>query len=174
MTISFTVNGKPQTVDDSRGTDVLLDYLHDDLHLTGTKLCCGIGVCRACTVSVAKGDTQAPTPVISCSTPLYLLDNTHVNTVESVADGVSLSPVQQAFLDHFSFQCGYCAPGFVMATTIFLEGLARAPIQPGELDKAITDAIGEHICRCTGYVRYHQAVRDLALEILGERMEARP
>ncbi|MDJ0627527.1 MAG: 2Fe-2S iron-sulfur cluster-binding protein [Rhodobacter sp.] len=167
MTISFTVNGIPHDVPDGRGTDTLLDFLHDDLNLTGTKLCCGIGVCRACTVAVSKGPTDAPAPVISCSTPLRLLGNSHIRTVESLAEGDRLSPVQQAFLDHFSFQCGYCAPGFVMAATIFLEGLAKNPIDRADLDAAIEGALGEHICRCTGYVRYYEAVRHLALQLVG-------
>lgn len=166
MTIFFTVNGDPQQVDDTRATETLLDYLHDDLNLTGTKLCCGIGVCRACTVAVVKGDTAAASPLISCSTPLSLLDGSHVRTVEDVAQGGALAPVQQAFLDHFSFQCGYCTPGFVMAATVFLDGLARQPIDPADLDAAISDAIGEHICRCTGYVRYYQALREVALETI--------
>ncbi len=156
--ISFHVNGDPFEVSEDRGTEVLLDFLHADLNLTGTKLCCGIGVCRACTVSVTKGDTLAATPTIACSTPLSLLDGTHVRTVEDVAEGDALAPIQQAFLDHFSFQCGYCAPGFVMAATVFLEGLARNPVAVDALDGAIEDAIGAHICRCTGYHNIVQAV----------------
>ena len=164
MSISFTVNGQPQMVANSRASDTLLDYLHDDLDLTGTKLCCGIGVCRACTVSVAKGPTV--TPMISCSTPLSVLDGTDIRTVEDIAADGQLSPIQQAFLHNFSFQCGYCAPGFVMAATVFLETLKRAPIRFDQLDDAIKDAIGQHICRCTGYVRYHEAVKQVAEDIL--------
>ena len=164
--ISFHVNGEPHQVDDDRGTEVLLDYLHDTLNLTGTKLCCGIGVCRACTVAVSKGDTIAATPTIACSTPLHLLDGTHIRTVEDVADGDMLAPIQEAFLKHFSFQCGYCAPGFVMAATVFLEGLARKPIPLADLDAAIEDAIGAHICRCTGYVRYYEALREVAMNLI--------
>lgn len=171
MTISFTVNGAPQQVNDDRGTDTLLDYLHDDLDKTGTKLCCGIGVCRACTVAVTKGDSIAASPVIACSTPLSLLDNSHIRTVEGVADNDTLAPIQQAFLDHFSFQCGYCTPGFVMAATVFLESLDRAPVKIADLDAAIDDAIGEHICRCTGYVRYYQALREVALHKISSTKE---
>jgi len=163
MTISFTVNGKPQQVPDDRATTTLLDYLHDDLNLTGTKLCCGIGICRACTVTVTKG--AIVTPMISCSTPLSLLEGARVRTVEDVAHGNTLAPIQQAFLDHFAFQCGYCAPGFVMAATVLLDGLARKPIPVADLDAAIDDAIGAHICRCTGYVRYYQALREVALQV---------
>ncbi|MCG6902025.1 MAG: 2Fe-2S iron-sulfur cluster binding domain-containing protein [Rhodobacter sp.] len=171
MSISFSVNGAQQSVDPARGSDTLLDYLHDDLNLTGTKLCCGIGVCRACTVSVAKG--PAVSAMISCSTPLSVLDGTAVRTVEDIAEYGQLSAIQQAFLHRFSFQCGYCTPGFVMAATVFLDAIARAPIRAEQLDDAIADAIGEHICRCTGYVRYHEAVKGVAMQILNEKPEAR-
>lgn len=167
MSISFSVNGVAQEVDAARGSDTLLDYLHDDLNLTGTKLCCGIGVCRACTVSVAKGPSV--NPMISCSTPLSVLDGTEVRTIEDIAQNGGLSRIQQAFLSNFAFQCGYCAPGFVMAATVFLDSIARAPMRAEQLDGAIADAIGEHICRCTGYVRYYEAVKTVALEILADK-----
>ena len=169
MTISFTVNGAPQQVEPDRASETLLDYLHDELNLTGTKLCCGIGVCRACTVSVTK-DAVA-TPMISCSTPLSVLDGTRIRTVEDVAEGAQLSPIQQAFLEHFSFQCGYCTPGFVMAATVFLDQVRTSAITEDQLDRAIADAIGEHICRCTGYVRYYEAVKEVALDIIAAKPE---
>lgn len=173
MTISFTVNGTLHTVDQSRAEDKLLDFLHEDLGLTGTKFCCGIGVCRACTVAVAKPPAQAKEPVISCSTALALLQGTEVTTVEGVSKGPDIHPIQQAFLENFSFQCGYCTPGFVMASTIFLDWLAKAKaegvtLDDAALDRAIEDAIGTHICRCTGYVRYYEAVRSTALALLNE------
>src|SRR3954453_7725487 len=76
---------------------------------------------------------------------------------------VALSPVQQAFLDQFGFQCGYCTPGFVNAATVLIERLARAPIARADGEAAVAAALESHICRCTGYVRYYQAVRDLIL-----------
>ncbi|MCE8006850.1 2Fe-2S iron-sulfur cluster-binding protein [Aestuariivita sp.] len=169
MSISFFVNGVLQEVEDSRAEGRLIDYLHDDLYLTGTKFCCGIGVCRACTVTVSKPPNPVPSPVISCSTVLATLDGSHVSTIESVArDGV-LDPVQEAFLHNFSFQCGYCTPGFVMAARLLLDRLAVAPVPHDQLDEAIHDAIGAHICRCTGYVRYYEALRPLAeAAIVGE------
>ncbi len=173
MTISFTVNGIPQEVDDSRAEDRLIDYLHDDLNLTGTKFCCGIGVCRACTVTVSKPPNPVPSPVISCSTVLATIDGSAVSTIESVAQDGMLDPVQQAFLGHFAFQCGYCTPGFVMAARLFLDQLAVNPVPADQLEDAIHDAIGAHICRCTGYVRYYQALRPLAEAVLarGEVVE---
>lgn len=164
MSIRFRVNGAQQSVEDWRGSETLLDYLHDDLDLTGTKLCCGIGVCRACTVSMEKdGATSA---IISCSTPLSVLDAARIRTVEDVADGSQLSPIQDAFLTNFAFQCGYCAPGFVMAATVFLDQLADSPVRVEQLDAAIEDAVGQHICRCTGYVRYYEAIRAQAEDVL--------
>ena len=165
MTIRFTVNGQPQQVDDRRAQDRLIDYLHDDMNLTGTKFCCGIGVCRACTVAVAKGPNPTETPVISCSTALSSLDGTTITTIEGVSQGPDLLPIQQAFLTNFAFQCGYCTPGFVMAAKIFLDELTQSP-PPTDLDDAIQTAIGGHICRCTGYVRYAQALKDTAQAVL--------
>ncbi|MEQ1956859.1 (2Fe-2S)-binding protein [Mesorhizobium sp. CN2-181] len=171
MSISFTVNGVAQQVADARGDDRLIDFLHDDLNLTGTKFCCGIGVCRACTVAVAKPPNQAGSPVISCSTPLSLLDGSVITTIEGVSSGPVLLPVQEAFLRHFAFQCGYCTPGFVMAAQLFLNGLADGPTPP-DLDQAIVVAIGDHICRCSGYVRYVEAVRETALAVIATKGDA--
>jgi len=75
--------------------------------------------------------------------------------------------VQQKFLEHFSFQCGYCTPGFVNATTLLIERLRRHPISADAVETTITDALNDHICRCTGYVRYYQAVKDLVLSTPG-------
>ncbi len=171
MTISFTVNGASQRVADDMAAEPLLDYLHEALDLTGTKLCCGIGVCRACTVAVTKGATT--TAMISCSTPLSVLDGTDIRTVEHVAQGEQLSAIQTAFLENFSFQCGYCTPGFVMGATVLLEQIAASPIEEAQLDRAIADAIGEHICRCTGYVRYFEAVKATALKVIADKTGAR-
>jgi aerobic-type carbon monoxide dehydrogenase small subunit (CoxS/CutS family) len=167
MSIRFTVNGALQVVDPAEGEMTLLDYLHDALNLTGTKLCCGIGVCRACTVSIEKDG--AASAVISCSMPLSLLDRANVRTIEDVAQDGQPSPIQEDFLANFAFQCGYCAPGFVMAATVFLEQLASAPVREDQLEAAIEDAVGQHICRCTGYVRYYEAILARARTVLAEK-----
>jgi aerobic-type carbon monoxide dehydrogenase small subunit (CoxS/CutS family) len=78
-----------------------------------------------------------------------------------------MSTVQQKFLEHFSFQCGYCTPGFVNATTVLIERLRRNPITKDQIEATIMDALNEHICRCTGYVRYYEAVKDLVLATPG-------
>jgi aerobic-type carbon monoxide dehydrogenase small subunit (CoxS/CutS family) len=80
---------------------------------------------------------------------------------------VALSPVQQKFLEHYSFQCGYCTPGFVNAATVLVERLKRAPVPRKEVQATVAAALEPHICRCTGYVRYYQAVRDVILTTPG-------
>jgi aerobic-type carbon monoxide dehydrogenase small subunit (CoxS/CutS family) len=166
MTITFTVNRVSHQVDPSRGDDRLIDFLHDDLNLTGTKFCCGIGICRACTVSSVRPPNRAATPIISCSTALSMIDGAEITTIEGVAPAGTLLPIQEAFLHEFAFQCGYCAPGFVMAAQIFLDELRAAPVARQDLDRAIETAIGSHICRCTGYVRYYEALRKTAETVL--------
>jgi aerobic-type carbon monoxide dehydrogenase small subunit (CoxS/CutS family) len=166
MTIAFFVNDVGHEVDAARGADRLIDFLHEDLNLTGTKFCCGIGVCRACTVSMTRPPSGAATPIISCSTPLSMVDGARIVTIEGASALGALSPIQNEFLSEFAFQCGYCTPGFVIAATIFLDGLRVAGIPRDRLDQAIETAIGSHICRCSGYVRYYQAVRKLAEAML--------
>jgi aerobic-type carbon monoxide dehydrogenase small subunit (CoxS/CutS family) len=160
--VQFHVNGQPVRAEVP--TDLaLLDFLREDLGLAGTRLCCGIGVCKACTVSARRTPTSPAQPLLACSTPVALLQGQAITTVEGVGRPGQLGAVQQAFLDHFAFQCGYCTPGFVMAATLLLEQLRVAPVKPDELDAAIEAAVGQHICRCTGYARYHQAIRAVAL-----------
>ncbi|MBY5551934.1 (2Fe-2S)-binding protein [Rhizobium leguminosarum] len=162
MTISFKVNGITHEVDPARGEDRLIDFLHDDLGLTGTKFCCGIGICRACTVASIRSPNETATPVVSCSTALATVDGTEITTIEGITPSKGLLPIQEAFLQEFSFQCGYCAPGFVMASQIFLDELRQFGRLPSDLDAAIEQAVGSHICRCTGYVRYYHAIRKTA------------
>ncbi len=160
--IKITVNGKTisaQVPDDL----ALVDFLQEDLGMSGTRLCCGIGVCKACTVAVRRVPTSMQQPLLACSTPAALLDGQSITTIEGVGSAVKPSAVQQAFLDHFAFQCGYCTPGFVMATTMLIERLQAAPVPFHQLDGAIADAVGQHICRCTGYERYYQAIRAVVL-----------
>lgn len=166
MSITFTVNGALQSVDDSLADMKLLDYLHETLNQTGTKFCCGMGVCRACTVSMTKAPNRNAEPVVSCSTALASIDGADITTIEGVSHDGELHPIQAAFLENFAFQCGYCTPGFVMASKIFLDWLQTAEVREDQLDAAIEDAIGSHICRCTGYVRYHEALKSTALAVI--------
>src|ERR1700687_4388110 len=86
-----------------------------------------------------------------------------IRTVEGHAQNGQLSALQKAFVEHFSFQCGYCTAGFLNEGQVLLERLAKAPVERADLDKTILDALDGHLCRCTGYVKYHEAVRDVIL-----------
>ena len=148
--LSLTVNDKAIGPVDVPEAMMMPDFLHAYLDLTGSRMGCGQGICHACTV---------------------ILEGKKVRTVEGHARRdaagaiTELSPVQQAFIESFSFQCGYCTPGFVTGATVFIDQLKRKPVARADLEKAITEALDKHICRCTGYVRYHQAVRDLVLKM---------
>jgi aerobic-type carbon monoxide dehydrogenase small subunit (CoxS/CutS family) len=170
--ISITVNGAVQRLRAVPADLTLLELLQEELALTGTKFGCGIGVCLACTVAV-RGAAGAPLEAVcACQTLAVSLDGKEVTTVEGVAPRQAgeaggagqLSPLQQALLDAFAFQCGYCTPGFVMAAFVLLDRLRRNPAKTErELDVEIERACGAHVCRCTGYRRYHEAIRRVAM-----------
>jgi aerobic-type carbon monoxide dehydrogenase small subunit (CoxS/CutS family) len=86
-----------------------------------------------------------------------------IRTVEGHAKNGELSALQRAFIDHFAFQCGYCTSGFLNEAQVLLERLAKKPVARAELEQTITEALDGHICRCTGYIKYHEAVRDVVL-----------
>ena len=167
-----TINGQRQGPLDVPEGMMMIDVLHEMLDLTGSRLGCGQGICHACVV-IWDRDDRTSEEVPTCITGAHFFDGKRIRTIEGVAQRndkgeiVALSPVQQAFLDRFSFQCGYCTPGFVNAATVLIERLARAPVPRAELDATITAALDNHICRCTGYVRYYQAVRDVILATPG-------
>jgi aerobic-type carbon monoxide dehydrogenase small subunit (CoxS/CutS family) len=147
---------------------LLIDFLHEELNLTGSKFCCGIGVCRACTVVSNRTKDQPCLPVLSCITPLSEVNHGDLTTVEGLMDERGeLNPIQQTFLDRFSFQCGYCAPGFLMATFALMQNLKGSPVSSAQLDEVISDNCGSHLCRCTGYVRYQEAIRTVVLNTPG-------
>ena len=160
--ISATVNGRqtgPHTIPAGMA---MVDFLHEYLGLTGTKFGCGIGVCHACVVIVDEPDGTSRT-MRTCINGAATFDGKRVRTVEGHAKDGRLTDIQQAFVDHFAFQCGYCTSGFVNAATCLLEDLARNPVSQDGLKERIEASLGDHICRCTGYVRYYEAVRDLIL-----------
>lgn len=165
--VEFTLNGQQVSRSDVPPDLMLVDFLREELGLTGTKFCCGIAICRVCTVSVAKSSEAVKVATRSCTTPLRDIDGHVVTTVEGLEDDGRLHPLQQAFLENFSFQCGYCCPGFLMASYALIDKLQRQPIPVDALDAEIEDAVGQHICRCTGYVRYHKAIRQVLLETPG-------
>jgi carbon-monoxide dehydrogenase small subunit len=138
MDVSFTVNGEERTVCvEPRRT--LADALREDCGLTGTHLGCEHGVCGACTVLVDD------TPVRSCLMFAVQAEGARVRTVEGLADGDKLHPLQQAFWDHHGLQCGFCTPGFLMLAVGILE---RDP-DIGEAE--LREALSSNLCRCTGY-----------------------
>jgi len=175
--LSLTVNGRsvgPLAIPEGLS---LLDVLNEYLNLTGTRLACGAGVCRACSVIVDQEDGSSTT-LQSCITPAHAFEGKRIRTIEAHAARdaqgrvTALSAVQQACVDHWSFQCGYCTPGFVNATTVLIERFRRAPVRRTELEDALMRELGTHLCRCTGYVRYFEAVRDLVLRTPGLIAEA--
>ena len=145
-TIAFTVNGQSRTftTDPQRP---LLDVLREDLKLTGTKYGCGEGTCRACTVLVnGKG-------VASCVTRVGDLDKKEILTVEGLAKGNQLHPVQEAFLEEGASQCGYCTAGMIMEVV----GLLRESPHPTEDD--LMSRMQRHLCRCCNYPKLIKAIR---------------
>ena len=147
--VSFTLNGTSTrlTVDEDR---MLLWVLRDDLGLTGTKFGCGQAICGSCTVLV---DDQA---VRSCATPMKAVDGRRVVTIEGLASGGRLHPLQQAFVEHLGFQCGYCTPGMILGAYALLE---KNPI-PTRAD--IVRALDGHLCRCGAHVRVVRAIESAA------------
>ena len=148
-TIRVTVNGRPReaTVEVRK---TLADFLRDDLELTGTHLGCEHGVCGACTVIL---DGAA---VRSCLLFAAQVNGRSVGTVEGLADGEVLNPLQQAFHEHHALQCGFCTPGFLMTLTCFLREC------PDPSDAQIREAISGNLCRCTGYKNIVTAARAAA------------
>jgi 4-hydroxybenzoyl-CoA reductase subunit gamma len=138
--LELTLNGR-QRLDAVPDNLLLLDYLRDVAGLTGTKTGCDGGECGACTVLI---DDE---PRLSCLTLAPTVAQRRVDTIESLGDGGRLSAVQRGFHEKLGSQCGYCTPGFVMASV----GLLRRNPDPDEAD--IRAALGSNICRCTGYVK---------------------
>jgi aerobic carbon-monoxide dehydrogenase small subunit len=153
--ISLTVNGQTQACEvEARMT--LADCLRERLNLTGTHLGCEHGVCGACTVIV---DGAA---VRSCLMFAVQAVDTDITTVEGLAEGDTLSPLQQAFHDNFALQCGFCTPGFLTTAQAFLSE------NPSPTRAEIQSAISGNICRCTGYVSIIDAILDAAARLRGE------
>jgi aerobic-type carbon monoxide dehydrogenase small subunit (CoxS/CutS family) len=163
QTIRFHINDKAVHADAADSDMALIDYLHERQNLTGTKFCCGIGVCRACTVATRNEKGALMEKTLACSTPVSAVKDMRIYTVESLGSQEALAPLQLAFLENFSFQCGYCAPGFLMAATAMLSHLKDAPVYAEQLDEVINTWVGGNLCRCTGYVRYIEAIRQVAL-----------
>lgn len=153
-TVAFTLNGKPTrlTVDENR---MLLWVLRDDLDLTGTKFACGESLCGACTVLV---DNEA---VRSCATPMKEVDGKKVVTIEGLAVASALHPLQEAFVTHLAFQCGFCTPGMILGAYAFLLK------NPKPTRAQIVQHMDDHLCRCGAHVRIVAAMESAAASMTG-------
>ena len=157
--ITLKVNGTQHKIAGVPEDLPLLSLLQDELGLTGTKLCCGIGQCRACTVAVEDAAGGAPTAMPSCQMPVSTVNGQSITTVEGLAPAGALTALQREFLTGFAFQCGYCTPGFLMEGYALMARLRKAPVAKDKLDAEIADALAPHFCRCTGYKRYFDATK---------------
>jgi carbon-monoxide dehydrogenase small subunit len=148
-TIRVTVNGHPyeRTVEARR---TLADFLREDCELTGTHLGCEHGVCGACTV-VLDGEA-----VRSCLMFAVQAHGARITTVEGLADGERLHPLQEAFWEHHGLQCGFCTPGILMSLSCFLRDT------PSPTEAEVREALSGNLCRCTGYQNIVIAARAAA------------
>lgn len=150
--VSATING--DDVEFRCETEqTLLDVLRSELHMTGTKNGCGTGDCGACTV-IMNGRS-----VNSCLVLGAELDGAEIETVEGMATGTELHPIQQKFLDHAALQCGVCTPGFMTQAKALL---AR---NPDPTEREVRFGLAGNLCRCTGYDKIIRAVLDAAAEM---------
>lgn len=156
VTLQTTVNGQAYTVEvDAHRT--LLDLLRESLGLTGTKRGCEIGECGACTVLM---DGVA---VNACLVLAPQAEGRRITTVEGLAEGESLTPLQEAFLDHDAVHCGFCTPGMLLSARELLDR------NPSPTERDIRVAISGNLCRCSGYVQILEAIDDAARRERGPR-----
>jgi aerobic-type carbon monoxide dehydrogenase small subunit (CoxS/CutS family) len=156
LIVTFVLNGKEiriETPSDRRGVDIL----REDLHLTGTKEGCGAGECGACTILV-DGESR-----LSCLMVAAQLEGRRVTTIEGLAEGEGLHPVQQAFVELGAVQCGFCTPGMVLTAVDLLQ---KNP-DPTRLE--IREGISGNLCRCTGYQKIVDAVEAAARRMKEDR-----
>lgn len=149
MKINYILNGKPVT-DDVPGERRLLDYIREDLHLTGTKEGCAIGECGACTVVLNKK------AVHSCLTLAGQLDGSELWTIEGLEQNGELDAIQKAFVKKSAVQCGFCTSGMVMSVKALLYE------NPNPTQEEVKKAIAGNLCRCTGYKEVKEAVQSVA------------
>jgi xanthine dehydrogenase YagT iron-sulfur-binding subunit len=144
-TVAFTVNGKSVSVE-VEPRETLLEVLRDKLKLTGTKKTCARGECGGCTVLL---DSRA---VYACLYPAVRAAGKKITTIEGLAEGETLHPVQQAFIEKDGYQCGYCTPGFIMSTVALLN------LNPSTSPSDIEAALSGNLCRCGNYIKISEAV----------------
>jgi aerobic carbon-monoxide dehydrogenase small subunit len=155
--VSTTINGEPvEYLCETQQT--LLDVLRNELHLTGSKEGCASGDCGACSV-IMDGKV-----VCSCLVLGVEAEGHAVTTVEGIAHGDKLHPVQQRFLEHAALQCGFCTPGFIVASKALLDE------NPNPTETEIRYWLAGNLCRCTGYDKIVRAVQDAAADVRGEKV----
>lgn len=147
--MKLTLNGETLSLDLDPQMP-LLWAIRDELKLTGTKFGCGMGLCGACTVHLNG------TAIRSCITPLAALEGQAITTIEGLADGDTLHPVQESWIKHGVPQCGYCQSGQIMSATALLAA------NPAPSDADIDAAMAGNICRCGTYSRIKQAIKEVA------------
>lgn len=150
--ITLNINGRDYSIK-TEPRRTLVDAIREDCGQTGTHIGCEHGVCGACTV-IVNGD-----PVRSCLMFAAQADGLPIRTVEGLAEGDELSPLQRAFMEHHGLQCGFCTPGFLMLVTAVLER------EPDITDDDLLDVLASNLCRCTGYQNIIKAVRAAAVEM---------
>jgi len=148
MRVDMTLNGIEASVD-IEPRDLLIDVLRDRLRLKGTKRSCDVQVCGACTVLVDG------LPASSCTTLCADVQGRSVTTIEGLAKGKQLDPVQRAFIAHGALQCGFCTPGMILAVKSMLA------LHPQPSEETVRHYLRGNICRCTGYVKIIEAILDL-------------
>lgn len=136
--VSFTLNGSPKAAFAIPGQN-LLDFLRRDVGDLTPKFGCGQGTCGACTVTI-NGETQ-----LSCLVLAEAVDGKNVGTADGLVQGAALDPLQEAFMDHFAAQCGYCTPGMLVSARALLDR------NPSPSRDEVIEAISGNLCRCTGY-----------------------
>ena len=158
VTVTLTVNGESRTATVG-GETTLLRMLRDNLNLTGSKLGCDVGDCGACTVIV---DGK---PVNSCLMLAAQAEGREVETIEGLASMDRVHPIQKAFEECASLQCGFCGPGVIMSAKALLDEVPNPTISQ------IRDALGGNLCRCTGYVKMIEAILLASRNMRGEAVE---
>jgi aerobic carbon-monoxide dehydrogenase small subunit len=159
--IAFELNGKPASLE-IEPRETLAEVLRARFRLTGVKLSCEAQVCGSCTVLVDG------LPVSACTYLAYEVRDKRVTTIEGLTDRTGrLHPLQQAFLDHFAFQCGFCTPGMILAAKSLLDQNVRAS------DEEVLAYMSGNLCRCTGYLGILKAIRQASAELQGSKKAKR-
>jgi aerobic-type carbon monoxide dehydrogenase small subunit (CoxS/CutS family) len=143
--VSFTLNGRLQEID-VEPHELLLDVVREKFGLTGVKRSCDVQVCGACTLLV---DGR---PVSACTTLAFEVRGRSVLTIEGLADGDKLHPLQQAFIEHGGFQCGFCTPGMILASKALLDE------NPNPTEDELKHFMHGNLCRCTGYKKIIESI----------------